>query len=187
MLSVMLDLETLGTRPGSTILSIGAVTFGEDENAIPASTFYYEIKRESCRTAGLVEDKETVRWWDNRRETPAYEIFSERRQAKAVTLLDALVLFHIWYSNLTLGGTIIWSNGADFDVPLLSEAYHLAGGKAPWGFRDVRCYRTLKNLFPAVRLTQVGEAHNALDDARTQAEHTIRLLREVEKAKAVVP
>jgi exodeoxyribonuclease VIII len=73
---------------------------------------------------------------------------------------------------------LVWGNGADFDLPILSAAYVAAGfGGPPWKPYNGRCYRTLKNLRPDVpRPERRGTAHNALDDAVFQAEHAIALL-----------
>ena len=59
---VMLDLETWGTRPGSALRSIGAVTFGLNATSVGAR-FYRNIDKESCLLAGLTVDTETVSWW----------------------------------------------------------------------------------------------------------------------------
>ena len=40
-------------------------------------------------------------------------------------------------------------------------------------------YRTLKNLLPYIEMERVGEHHNALDDAKSQALHAIKLLKEL--------
>ncbi len=61
MQNVMIDLETLGTRPGSVILSIGAVEFDRDLGL--GREFYVELNQASSITAGLTTDDATVDWW----------------------------------------------------------------------------------------------------------------------------
>ena len=70
-------------------------------------------------------------------------------------------------------------NGADFDLPILAAAYAAVGLSVPWKPYNGRCYRTLKNLAPVVKLARPGTHHNALDDARTQAVHAIKLMRHI--------
>jgi inhibitor of KinA sporulation pathway (predicted exonuclease) len=47
--------------------------------------------------------------------------------------------------------------------------------KPYYKFWNERCYRTVKNQYPDVKLTRTGTYHNALDDARTQAEHLVQI------------
>ena len=73
----------------------------------------------------------------------------------------------------------VWGNGATFDDAtfdnvVLSQAYHRYANVAkPWGYRDDRCYRTLRALFPEIIPMEDPSlvAHNALDAARYQARH----------------
>ena len=56
---VSLDLETLGTRPGCAILSIGAIAFNPSTNTL-GPMFYEVVNRASCREIGLHEDQGTL-------------------------------------------------------------------------------------------------------------------------------
>jgi len=69
----------------------------------------------------------------------------------------------------------MWGNGASFDNVILSETYLRLGMKAPWPFWKNKCYRTAKGMYPAVEINRSGTHHNALDDARSQAEHLIAI------------
>jgi exodeoxyribonuclease VIII len=46
----------------------------------------------------------------------------------------------------------------------------------PWRHWNDRCYRTVKSLYPDVKLERVGTHHNAVDDAESQARHLIAML-----------
>ena len=56
----MLDIEALGSKPGSVILSIGAVKFAGGKIL---HEFYRRIDPQSCIDAGLKIDVDTVMWW----------------------------------------------------------------------------------------------------------------------------
>jgi len=73
-------------------------------------------------------------------------------------------------------GATLWGNGSTFDNVILSNAYRAIGVKQPWDFWNDRCYRTLKSLYPHVKLERSGVAHNALDDAKSQAMHAVRII-----------
>jgi inhibitor of KinA sporulation pathway (predicted exonuclease) len=73
-------------------------------------------------------------------------------------------------------GALVWGNGADFDNPILAAAYRATGISQGWKPYNGRCYRTIKNLAPQVRLVRTGTHHNALDDARAQAQHLLDIV-----------
>ena len=162
----MLDLETLGNGSRSVIISIGAVEFDPESGAL-GREFYVNVDPQSCVSAGLEIDASTVMWWMQQSEA-ARAVFKQ----PAGQLFDALQEFSRWFPALAQ----VWGNGATFDNVILSNAYRAAGLEQPWKFSADRCYRTLKNLMPDVKQGSVGTAHNALDDAKYQALHAIKLL-----------
>jgi exodeoxyribonuclease VIII len=91
-------------------------------------------------------------------------------------LPKALAEFSAWY-NLNAFGLPVWGNGATFDNVILSNAYKAAGLERPWGRFGDRCYRTLKNLHPDVKMHRIGEHHHALADAVTQGLHLVDIFR----------
>lgn len=181
MSDVMLDLETLGTSAGCTILSIGAAQFGRDGLK---GSFYTVINRRSCLNAGLVEDPDTLAWWGRQSPEARKTLGEAGDPAASVPLGNALFQLDFWLSQVAGLEDIerktlkVWGNGADFDLPILAEAYRRAGFSVPWAAYNGRCYRTLKNLMPAITLKRSGTHHNALSDAQSQAEHAVRLLNE---------
>lgn len=164
---VMLDLETLGTRPGSVILSIGAVAFDHRQGL--GEEFYVVIDRASCEAAGLTVDRDTLAWWE--RQSP--EARTVLTQA-GIPLNEALDKFTAYLSQFK--DVRVWGCGATFDNVLISSAYAALGKRQPWRYINDRCYRTLKNLMPAVAMEREGVFHNALADAKSQASHAIRIL-----------
>jgi len=177
MIDLMVDLETLGTRPGSVILSLAAVPF----NTVYAiEPFYARISSSSCLDAGLTTDESTIRWWERQSKEAYDEAFGG-----TTSLINVLNDFSEYCSQLPLAPAL-WGNGADFDNVLLSEAYNKCGIRQPWKYTDSRCYRTLKNLFPQVPYIPPKVKHNALQDAIAQAEHAERIhqwLHKIEKGE----
>ena len=177
MTNIMLDLETLGTKSDSVILSIGAAAFNEDSII---NEFYTTINVQSCVGKGLKMYPNTVCWWANQSDAAKKGIFESQ-----VTLPAALSDFSLWVRSMEanmLDSVRMWGNGEDFDNVVLREAYLKVGtppSRIPWHFRNNMSYRTLKNLLPHVEIKRVGEHHNALDDAKSQALHAIKLLKEL--------
>jgi exodeoxyribonuclease VIII len=163
---VMPDIETLGTRPGSVMLSIGAVKF--DARRI-IDEFYIRIDPASCMALGMTIDAPTVIWWLKQSDAARTEAGKP-----GVALRPALEYFAQWLADRNVE---VWGNGPAFDNAHLAEAYLRCGLPLPWRYANDRCYRTLCAQFPRVRVVREGIAHHALDDARTQAKHVIKLLR----------
>lgn len=161
----MLDLETLGNRPGSVIVAIGAVKFGNGEII---DSFYGRVDPESCIALGLRMDCSTVMWWLQQESAARLEITKPGKP-----LAQVLLAFSAWLAD---PDAEIWGNGAAFDNVLLGDAYDRAQLPRPWKFWNDRCYRTVKNIRPDVPMPRAGTHHNALDDAKSQAMHLMALL-----------
>ena len=162
---IMIDLETMGTRPNAPIVSIGAVTFNA---AGIGSEFYRNVDLKTSVAGGGVIDPSTLMWW-LRQDAPAREALTDEEGVAITYALDDLSKF------LAFGIDGVWGNGASFDNVILSETYTRAGMQCPWPFWKDKCYRTVKGMYPDVTLERSGTHHNALDDARTQAEHLIAM------------
>ena len=172
MKHIMIDLETLGTAPGSAILTIGAIVF-DPHAGLVGPTWYGKISPASAQAFGAV-DLNTLKWWEKQSEEARAEVFSGTDE-----LPDVLAGFSKW---LDLRSGIderrIWSNGGDFDTVLLRVMYGACDLKAPWSYKGVRCYRTLRSLFPAIEAPRSnGIAHHALHDAMYQAKHLLEIAR----------
>ena len=167
MSNIMLDLETMGTGSNSAITAIGAVKFSSKGLG---EEFYRVVDLGSCVDAGLTIDPSTVMWWMQQSD--------EARKAlcKSPTKLDqALLDFNLFVGDSSVAK--IWGNGSDFDNVILANAYQKLNMPMPWRFYNSRCYRTVKNLLGgSTELVRVGTAHNALDDAKSQADHLIKIM-----------
>lgn len=168
---VMIDTETLGTAPGSAILSIGAVMFGP---AGLGEEFYAPISLASCTAAGLTIDPGTVAWWMKQSEAARAAAFRDDAEPLAAVLEQ----FTCWLN--LVDAERPWAQGANFDPPLLEAAYRACGMTPPWKYWDVRDTRTLYDL-AGVRVDRArGTHHNALDDARAQAEAAVVALQRLQ-------
>lgn len=161
----MLDIETLGTRPGSIILSIGACAFDPQSPVQDTGAeFYVNIYADDCRANGLTQDDSTVAWWNRQSEAARAALLTDRQ-----TLYDGLFAFSSWWGHY--GDKVVWGHGASFDPVLMEAAYHTVGMLPPWAFYNVRCSRTLFAIagIDTRRMRGSETAHNALHDAKAQA------------------
>lgn len=154
---LMLDLETLGTKPGCVILQLAAVEF---EGEAILDHFDVKIDIKSCLEAGLYIDTETLRWWGQQENIGSV-------MTGTASLKETLEAFSRWVARCEPGE--IWANGASFDFPILAAAYEKVGLEQPWSFQDERCLRTVRALSGVEDLTErVGRVHDAMSDCKYQ-------------------
>ena len=173
MQSLMLDIETLGTKAGCIVLSIGAVEFDNDGLG---KEFEVVIDVESAVKAGLVIEPRTVMWWMEQSDEARKKI-----TAPGVDLLTALGQFKDAFD---WKGKQVWCNGANFDFPILEAAFGCFDAPTPWLFYNTNDYRTMKNLVGKKLVGDIQKAHGevftkhgALDDAKSQALTLIGILK----------
>lgn len=163
---VMLDLETMDSKPTAALTAIGAVEFDINTGAV-LSDFYVKVNLQSSMDAGLTVSGSTINWWLVQNEQARTEMAKE-----GTPIRDALAQFAAWINP----DAEVWGNGAAFDNAILANAYAKTGIAQPWKFWNDRCYRTIKSMHPDVKLERLGTYHNALDDARSQAVHLATIL-----------
>jgi len=162
----MIDIETLGTRPGDIIVSIGAVEFDLTASKL-GREFYCVIHAGNAAQHGLKIEASTVMWWLTQSEQARKQIAHG-----GIPLREALENFSAWAPN----DMKPFGNGASFDLSLLRANYAAVGLPTPWKFWNERCYRTVKAMNTAVPEDErQGTFHNALDDAKHQALHLIKI------------
>lgn len=175
-MDVMLDLETLSTRNWATILVIGAIRFKPDnsttvplEKLKPSDTFYRRITIDSCKEVGLHVDEKTEAWWKTQDKSVRDEAFGKER----IPLKQALVEFSTWFGD---DKTKLWCQGANFDAPILDEAYRRCNLEPPWKFWNVRDTRTVYDILGHSHVSSINKhrpefnenLHNALYDCQRQ-------------------
>lgn len=164
MKDLMIDCETLATTADAVILSIGAVRFDLETGEIDNEGFYASVSIESNLAWGRRIEESTLLWW-LKQDAAAQQVFFEPKES----LESALQMLTDFVGDKEYR---VWSNGADFDLPMIAHAYSKCGMELPWKYHNSRCFRTYKNL-PEARSVQVkhrGIKHNALADALVQAE-----------------
>lgn len=168
---VMKDLETMGTRAGCAVVSIGAVMFNPKTGELGAE--FYGVAVADQGVYGLFQEPGTKKWWSEQSEE-ARKVFTDPAAMRLPLLLAS---YTAWLGTVTDPDTVkVWGNGASFDQPILTAAYAAIGAPQPWKFWNDRCYRTVKNLAPHVKLKREGTYHNALDDAKSQAQHLMDIV-----------
>lgn len=127
---LMVDIETLGTKPGCVVLSAAGVWFDRDfPTTYVAFNDTYAIQ--DMLECGLEIDPPTAKWW--------FEQDGFRAMAKRMEVTTSLADSRMKIREALERSARIWACGPDFDPPILSRALQL-----DWPFwknRDVRTMR----------------------------------------------
>lgn len=176
---VMIDIETMGTGNNAALLSIGATKFDPIIRGV-FDSFYAAIDLSSAMAAGGVVTASTIEWWLDAERQEAWARYKNEEKFDVFTALDAFV---DWYGPESLP---TWGNGATFDNVIVRSSMERVAVTPPWKFWDDRCYRTVKNSAPGVKLERKGTHHNALDDAISQTEHLQDIVQYLQERKSFV-
>jgi len=165
---VMLDLETLGNKSNSALLSIGAVEFNIEYKKT-GREFYKVIDLQSCLDVGLKINASTFYWWLQQNQSARDAVCVEQK----FKLNNVLQMFSTWLNDC-IDGVNVWGNGVRFDIGILEDAYVACGyEKMPWNFRSERDVRTLVAFTPEIKVNMpfTGTLHNPIDDCKHQIQY----------------
>lgn len=179
---VMIDLETLGTKPGCVVLSIGACSYNRFSGEI-FETFYAEINRAASHQLGLESHSSTIDWW-NKQGEEARMFIARTGTDESLHPSEACRLFSVWMENRKSDMDIqgVWANDPTFDCAILSHVFSAVDIETPWPFRAERSCRTavdiglILGINPKKTLPFFGVPHHALDDAKHQAQYVSTIL-----------
>lgn len=180
MREIMLDLECTDSKRTAAIVSIGAVFFDIHKQEL-GEEFYVEVSVNGIKKqieAGRTLSLDTMVWWLGQSDG-ARNVWLKNNHIKQ-DIIHALHMFAS-YCSQSKERPRVWGNGVDYDNVVLRDCYEMFNIKTPWHFRDNRCYRTMKNLFNKAHtgLERQGSHHNGLDDAKTQAVHLMKMLKDI--------
>lgn len=157
---IMLDMETLGTVPGSLIMSIGAVPFDRKSKVIEDELYFYQnVSVEDGRKKGYIIEEDTLKWWQ-KQPKEAWDML----QQDVAPVFNALLNFKKFVLYMGEKNVRIWARGPSFDASILGAAYRKEGIDAPWKFYNERCHRTNVEDFEKIEPKFNGIPHYAIDD-----------------------
>jgi len=156
---ISIDLETLGTAPGSIVLSVGATKFDPITGEI-GEKFYANIVPQSCLELGMTKDESTIAWWAEQSQEARDALKVDRKPVRNV-----LENFQQWIG----APEGVWGWGASFDVVLIECAYRATGLAIPWPHWNIECGKTLCKRVHIKPVRNTGVHHKADVDAEMQA------------------
>lgn len=172
-MDVMLDIETLSTRPESVVLTLGAVKFSPYDSDVDTNNgLYLRIDVDEQINLGRHVQQETVEWWGKQTEDVREEALGEHERTGLNDMLDQLNRFLV-------GVEAIWCQGPAFDIVILENLYRQMGRPTPWQFWQIRDSRTLFSVHGDPREKGRHGAHNALIDCYYQARAVQQIYKDV--------
>lgn len=163
LIHATIDLETIDTCPGATVLSVGGVKFNPKDDSEPHSELYFKVCIDDQDRLGRSVSDDTLEWWSKQDPKIMNEAFD---QTGAISVDDALKKL----SKFSVGVDTFWGQGYGFDYTIMEDMFRNGGKHIPWNFWQIRDSRT---LFACCendprKLIQ-NDLHNALADAYYQS------------------
>ena len=161
---IVIDIETLSTDKRTAIIEIGAVlAMGTESDKLSLA-----VKPSSFSGKPYDIDVETISWHEK-----IHTGYLERMEAEGDDIETAMQKFCDWIRPYAENFEVhMWSQGKDFDFPILEYALRTCGHKLPWAYSRVHCLRDLVWLNPVTRLKNRPDElpqHEALSDAMYEA------------------
>lgn len=169
-----LDTETLGTRPGSAVIQLGAVAFNLDTGEL-GPEFFREIKPAAPFTASI----ETLQWREEKGLGPI--------PTHGIHPRDAVFHFQDWLRDnfdCPEKERRFWSWGSSMDFPVLEPVLDLRNpeDKHPWEYWQINDARGFWQMaFGDLRHSE--RPHDALEDAKLGAIDLVAAIREIRFGK----
>lgn len=163
MKSVMLDLETLGTRPECVILTLGAIKFDPYNIDSFGASLYLRFNVDEQIAIGREVQQDTLDWWAKQDSAVRNEALGDSNRATLEAATQQLNKFLV-------GVETIWAQGPVFDIVILENFYRQLGKPVPWNYWQIRDSRTLFGVHGDPRVKGRSGHHDALADCIYQAQ-----------------
>ncbi len=162
----MVDIETLGTKPNSVVLTVGGCKFDPFSLADPYDYFIMRLDVDEQTAQGRFVDDRTLAWWGRQAPEIQEEAFSLENRIDIKTFCTT---FNKWL----VGVDIKWAQGPRFDYGILESLFDDFDHHINWAYWQEADSRTIFNLMPGdprkdAQGNQTGH-HDALADAIVQA------------------
>ena len=181
---LLFDIETLGTREDTVILSIACVPFVFEEHECfdiyLTKGFFVKLDvKDQIRKHRRTMSEATLEWW--KKQSHNAREWNLKPAAGDRTLIDGLTALSKFIGNTDYNfqESYVFSRGTYFDFPKLEHAYEVSAGlKVPFNTYKIRDVRTFIDIMAGVndgsytvRFCNVSKfvKHDCLHDAAMDA------------------
>jgi hypothetical protein len=164
-MDVMIDIETLSTKPEAVVLSVGAVKFNMHDE--PVEKIHWRLSIDEQTEADRDISDDTLEWWSKQALAVRAEVFSEDNRISVPEFFKEL-------NRYVTGCDKIWCQGPQFDLVIIENLYRQFEHHWSWQYWQVMDSRTLFQVmkhfnFEDPRKGVQQDLHNAAEDAYWQA------------------
>lgn len=176
-MDVMIDIETLSTKPEAVVLSVGAVKFNMKDEPVQKIHWRLDINEQTDADRDICND--TLEWWAKQDLAVRSEVFSTDNRV-------SLDQFFAELNRYMTGAEKIWCQGPQFDLVIIENLYRQFEQHWNWQFWQVMDSRTLFQVmkhfnFEDPRKGVQQDLHNAAEDAYWQAIGVQKMYSEIGK------
>lgn len=177
---IMVDIETLSTKPNAAVLSIALVEFdptnGEvlDKMKVALSTYEQDNRH---------VDPNTVRWWVNQAKTNIQAVEASFTDdtvnlGDAIRMVKNFVTDKVFLSSGHRKNVNVWSCDPDFDLVILDNLFEELGFASPFYFFEHRSVRTMRMLGKMIFEDEFKHeaTHDPYDDCVRQIKEVSRVM-----------
>ena len=169
----MIDVESMGKGADAALVALGAAFFDIRTQTI-GPTFLRTINLATAVRDGGTMDPSTVIFWLRQGDAARHSVAYNGQDIRKV-LQD----FSDWIKETCRHEDVRpYGNSNSFDLPKIETAMERIGMKTPWHFINVRCFRTMRAMYPSVEYNPADKGtgnHNALEDAKFQVSHLFKI------------
>ena len=170
----------MGKGADAALVALGAAFFDIRTQTI-GPTFLRTINLATAVRDGGTMDPSTVIFWLRQGDAARHSVAYNGQDIRKV-LQD----FSDWIKETCRHEDVRpYGNSNSFDLPKIETAMERIGMKTPWHFINVRCFRTMRAMYPSVEYNPAEKgdgAHNALADAEFQGRHLFKIVNRTTKA-----
>ena len=168
---VMIDIETLGRKPGCRVIQIGAVAFSLARPFECEDSLILNIDQFDPESMLFSVDEVTKAWWHDQsaRVKETWQIPDKNSLRYCLEELGRFIQTN----------DSVWAKPVSFDLSIIRACYERLKMKNPWHWQNEMDARTAYQLLPAagrdyvngelVEFRETMIEHYALDDAMEQA------------------
>lgn len=168
---LMIDIETLDTRPSAVIVSAAGLWFDPDaREQTEAFSLVFDVPMQLAN--GRTISADTVAWWMQQSYEARKKAFCPEVVSTAGDIQDSI-------NSAIYNAEHIWANDPDFDCTILRD-YMSYDFK--WPFWKHRSMRTIKAMYPdayslngSVYPDHAFTAHDPMNDCKKQAWHVMNV------------
>ncbi len=161
-LHLMLDLETLSLRSNAAVIGIGVARVFPGSEVRKVFDELISPSKLSIVDSHFHVDEKIIAWHNANTQALNRAYMDGEDGGYVINKFTSCLALLAQQQPL-----MIWCQGTDFDIPIITNYLQVYGLTAPWKYSNVRDLRTLAALFPAQK--PAGADHTAYADAAAQA------------------